>query len=150
MNKKAFTLIELLAVIVVLAIVLIIAVPRVFRVIEDSEKESFRISGENLLKGVKDKALIDSMTGVPTKTYTIEDGAFVDESISISGNLPNEGTINVRSDGKISLVGKYEKYCIRKGYEDDKVTIDEDVHGCSILPTPVSCFTYTKTSTEVK
>ena len=126
MNKKGFTLIELLAVIVVLAIILIIAVPRVLRVIEDSDKESFRLTGENLLKGVKDKTLIDSMTGVSTKTYTIEDGAFVDESISMSGELPDSGTIIVKADGSVLMAVKNDKYCLKKRYEEDKVQLVED------------------------
>ena len=126
MKNKGFTLIELLAVIVVLAIILIIAVPRVLRVIEDSDKESFRLTGENLLKGVKDKTLIDSMTGVSTKTYTIEDGAFVDESISMSGELPDSGTIIVKADGSVLMAVKNDKYCLKKRYEEDKVQLVED------------------------
>ena len=61
MNKKGFTLIELLAVIVVLAIILVIAMPRILKVIEESEKEVFRITGENLVKAAKDKTVIDSL-----------------------------------------------------------------------------------------
>jgi prepilin-type N-terminal cleavage/methylation domain-containing protein len=37
-KKNAFTLVELLAVIVILAIILVIAVPKVMNVIEDAKK----------------------------------------------------------------------------------------------------------------
>ena len=40
MNKKAFTLIELLAVIVILAIISLIAVPVLIHIINDSKKSS--------------------------------------------------------------------------------------------------------------
>ena len=38
MKKNAFTLIELLAVIVILAVILVIAIPRILDVIETSKK----------------------------------------------------------------------------------------------------------------
>ena len=38
-KKNAFTLIELLAVIVILAVILVIAVPRILNVIETSKKD---------------------------------------------------------------------------------------------------------------
>ena len=50
MNKKGFTIIELLAVIVVLSIILVIAVPRVLNVIEESKKKSFEISANKLVQ----------------------------------------------------------------------------------------------------
>ena len=41
MNKKAFTLIELLAVIVILGVILMIAIPKVSQYINRSKKDSF-------------------------------------------------------------------------------------------------------------
>ena len=123
-NKKAFTLIELLAVIVVLALILLIAVPRVLKTISDSEKESFRLTGENLVKVVEDNTVLDSENNVLPKTYTIEDGVFVGDSVPMSGELPDSGTIVVREDGSVSLAAKNNKYCIRKYYTNDKVSLE--------------------------
>lgn len=50
MKNKAFTLIELLAVIVVLAIILSIAVPRVLNVIKETEKQGFILGSEMIVK----------------------------------------------------------------------------------------------------
>ena len=41
MNKKGFTLVELLAVIAILAILVIIALPNVLKMFNDSKKNSF-------------------------------------------------------------------------------------------------------------
>lgn len=79
MNKKGFTLIELLSVIIVLALILIIAVPRILNVVEETEKETFRITGENLVRQARDRTSIDSMGNPSFKTYTIEEGEFVGE-----------------------------------------------------------------------
>ena len=43
-KRNAFTLIELLAVIVILAVILVIAIPRILDVIETSKKDSFKNS----------------------------------------------------------------------------------------------------------
>ena len=57
-NKKGFTLVELLAVIVVLAIILVIAVPRILDVIESARKESLGRSAQMVANYLqKDSAL---------------------------------------------------------------------------------------------
>ena len=50
MNKKGFTLVELLAVVVILAIIAIIAVPLILGVIESSKKGAFKDSVYGLLE----------------------------------------------------------------------------------------------------
>ncbi len=56
MNKKAFTLIELLAVIVILGILLGIAIPRVSQYINDSRKKSFASQAELYVNAVRNDA----------------------------------------------------------------------------------------------
>ena len=50
MSKKAFTLIELLGVIIILGIIGVITVPIVLNIIERVNKESFKDSAYNLIK----------------------------------------------------------------------------------------------------
>src|SRR5574344_1726276 len=49
LNKKGFTLVELLAVIVILAIIMVIAVPAVVNQMQKAKKSSFKIYGEKVL-----------------------------------------------------------------------------------------------------
>lgn len=49
MNKKAFTLIELLAVLVVLSIVTMIATPNVMKTVDSSKKEKFIIDAREIV-----------------------------------------------------------------------------------------------------
>ena len=44
MNKKGFTLVELIAIIVILGVVLVIAIPTVSNIVENSRIESFNKS----------------------------------------------------------------------------------------------------------
>ena len=66
MNKKAFTLVELLAVIVILAIILAISIPSISSVIDNSEKSSFVSSTKLLINAVKIKLLEDETFDITT------------------------------------------------------------------------------------
>ena len=54
-NKNAFTLIELLAVIVILAVILVIAIPRILDVIETSKKDSIKSSARMIINSAEKK-----------------------------------------------------------------------------------------------
>src|SRR5574344_820408 len=49
MKKKGFTLIEMLAVIIILALIAVIAVPTIIKLVENTKKETFITSIENLM-----------------------------------------------------------------------------------------------------
>ena len=52
-NKKGFTLVELLAVIVILAIILVIAVPKILSVIDDTRTESLESSAKMIISAAE-------------------------------------------------------------------------------------------------
>lgn len=54
LNKKGFTLVELLAIIVILAIILVVTVPAVFSAIDNSRKMSLENSAKGLAKWIND------------------------------------------------------------------------------------------------
>lgn len=51
-NNKGFTLVELLAVIVILAIILAIAVPGISKILEGSKKSAFEADAKMLITGI--------------------------------------------------------------------------------------------------
>lgn len=69
-----------------------IAVPRVLNLIESSDKETFRITGENLVRSAKENAL-KGLNSDEKRTYTITEGEFIGDKLSISGKLPNNGIV---------------------------------------------------------
>ena len=111
-NNKAFTLIELLAVIVILAIIALIATPIVLNIINESKESATLRSAEFYLKGVetsistailKDKNLSDG-------TYNLKDGNICLNTdctdkleVEVSGKVPDTGTITITS-GTVSSV----------------------------------------------
>ena len=58
-NKKGFTLVELLAVIVILAIILVIAVPQIMKTIDSARLGAFRSTAKLLLTQAEKQHLVD-------------------------------------------------------------------------------------------
>ena len=73
-RKNAFTLIELLAVIVVLAIIALIATPIVMNTIEKSKKGAAERSADNYIDAVETTVATKRLDGnILEGTYTIND-----------------------------------------------------------------------------
>ena len=70
MNKKGFTLVELLAVIAILAILVIIALPNVLKMFNDSKKNSFMTEVRDIYKQAQTQFIADNMTTPGAKTYS--------------------------------------------------------------------------------
>lgn len=71
-NKKGFTLVELLAVIVVLAIIMIIAIPSVMESMNNARRNSFAIYAQKVMNTVQAKVQSDLLSGNTVATcYTL-------------------------------------------------------------------------------
>ena len=114
-NKKGFTLVELLAVIVILAIIALIATPIILNVIDNAKEGSAKNSAYGYIDAVEkanaQQILKESNISVLNGTYTIgENGATVIESkaegektsfaVSFKGTAPTNGTLTY-ADGKL-------------------------------------------------
>ena len=88
MNKKGFTLVELLAVIAILAILVIIALPNVLKMFNDSKKNSFLTEAKTVYSEVSKKYISESMKGNKLTYVSSED------------------------DTKLDMTGKNLKYCV--------------------------------------
>ena len=70
MNKKGFTLVELLAVIAILAILVIIALPNVMGMFNESKKNSFTTELKEIYKVAQQTWMMDSMTETKDQVYS--------------------------------------------------------------------------------
>ena len=100
-KKNAFTLIELLAVIVILAVILVIAIPRILDVIETSKKDSFKNSAQLIADSAEKKKVSDKLLG-KDEEITCKDVAKINDEDYKSC------IISFDSDGiaKVSITGK--------------------------------------------
>ena len=101
MKKNAFTLIELLAVIVILAVILVIAIPRILDVIETSKKDSFKNAAQLIADSAEKKKVSDKLLG-KDEEITCKDVAKINDEDYASC------IITFDSDGiaKVSITGK--------------------------------------------
>ena len=100
-KRNAFTLIELLAVIVILAVILVIAIPRILDVIETSKKDSFKNSAQLIADTAEKKKVSDKLLG-KDEEITCKDVAKINDEDYASCKITFD------SDGiaKVSIVGK--------------------------------------------
>ena len=100
-KRNAFTLIELLAVIVILAVILVIAIPRILDVIETSKKDSFKNAAQLIADSAEKKKVSDKLLG-KDESITCKDVAKINDEDYASCKITFD------SDGiaKVSIVGK--------------------------------------------
>ena len=110
-NKKAFTLIELLAVIVVLAIIALITTPIVTKTIESSKKGVAIESANNLIHSAE----LYFITTSP-KYGKID---VLSDKLSYKGTKPELGEVEIDKEGKSRLYAYINGYCVTKEYSGE-------------------------------
>lgn len=123
-NKKGFTLVELLGVIVVLTVILIIAVPKVIDIIENAEIKAYKESVELMAHTAQLQYETGEVTGETEKipeegiVYEFENGEYKSENtLNFKGDKPYSGTITLTKNKKViieKLVSKNKKWCAIK------------------------------------
>jgi len=109
-NKKGFTLIELVCTVIILGMIFVIVVPRVSDILRDSRKEAHNDSIEAIDKAVSlyiSASDLDAMQNLPLQVtikddkyfYKIGNGDEVEGNIlEIKGKVPDSGSITINYD----------------------------------------------------
>ena len=127
MKKKGFTLMELLAVIVILSVISLITVPMVMNVIEDSKKKA-AVESVNGVLDAADKYLIEAMMkGESESRFDFPN----DTKLQIKGSKPEQGTLVVDNSGNMSITVLINGYCVRKRFTESTPSIIE-TDNCTI------------------
>ena len=115
-KKNAFTLIELLAVIVILAVILVIAIPRILDVIETSKKDSFKNSAQLIADSAEKKKVSDKLLG-KDEEITCKDVAKINDEdyASCKITFDSDGIAKVSITGK----GKFDGLKITNGTKEN-------------------------------
>lgn len=115
-NKKGFTLVELLAVIVILGVLLLIAVPSVQNIIKSSKKRSFESATKLAVENVETMASTEKIDAtlepcyIPISQITLERGNFGDNVhgyVDVDGN--GKATITI-SNNSFSGTGDIDSF----------------------------------------
>ena len=115
-KRNAFTLIELLAVIVILAVILVIAIPRILDVIETSKKDSFKNSAQLIADSAEKKKVSDKLLG-KDEEITCKDVAKINDEdyASCTISFDESGIAKVSITGK----GKFDGLKITNGTKEN-------------------------------
>ena len=115
-KKNAFTLIELLAVIVILAVILVIAIPRILDVIETSKKDSFKNAAQLIADSAEKKKASNKLLD-KDEEITCKDVAKINDEDykSCIISFDSEGNAKVSITGK----GKFDGLKITNGTKEN-------------------------------
>lgn len=131
LNKNAFTLIELLAIIVILAIIAVITVPLILGIIDDAKKNSIKDSAygytKSLTQSLTTTLLDDNQKEFPNGIYHIsENGKIVrskdleEFNPNITGNQPTDGWVKIINGQINSYSLKFDDYVVTKNNTENQ------------------------------
>ena len=159
-NNKGFTLIELIAVIVLVGLIALVITPKITKVLKTQKMNIFKESVEGIVKSVKEDAVnnagFNSTTTSNYRAYiydgtglylTVAGNKASDEDIKISGKIDKgQGTVVVTKDSEIVLAIYNDKFCAKKNADDTSITVEEYSGTCVNdeidIPEATSCFVY--------
>lgn len=134
-KENGFTLLELLAVIIILAMILLIATPIVLNILSDSKKSTFERSVNHLISTADDYYASNQLEINDTIVFdfTNRNGQGANgEELDFSGVAPRDGKLILYKNGDIAVALSNGTYCGMQQLTDSKVTILEDIDNCSI------------------
>ena len=111
MNKKGFTLVELLAVIAILALLVIIALPNVLKMFNQAKKDMFLTEAKTIYKEISKKYISETMRGNKISIISNDNNKLELESndLKYKIKLKNDGSIKKFevSNGNYCISGKF-------------------------------------------
>lgn len=134
-NSKAFTLIELLAIIVILAVIAVITVPIILGVIDDAKKGAAKDSAYAYKKAISQyyysKIMNDSEYVIPDGEYEIS--FFKNDGLVVGGQEPSDGWVIVKDKNVTDFSFLIGDYAVTYNAEADSIVA---VKGGELALTP--------------
>ena len=150
-KNKGFTLVELLAVIVILALIALIATPIILNVINDAKKQAAKDSAYGYMDAVE-KYIVSSELedeSIPDGIYSVED---LNKKISVKGSTPDNGNIEIKNKEVKSYDIGIDGYAVSNGEVKKVSTTKSFKNGTAVYYNPVSgkkCDDYTEANSKI-
>jgi len=129
-KELGFTLVEMMAVIILLGVVSLIAIPQINKIIKNTRMSVFEDSAYGVIRSgeiyYKNREILGEQLIDTTFVFPEASG------LEINGDVPKSGKMVVTSDGSIKLAISNGKYCARKDYNDSRVSVNEDINNCTL------------------
>ena len=134
-KNKGFTLVELLAVIVILALIALIATPIILNVINDAKKQAAKDSAYGYMDAVE-KYIVSSELedeSIQDGTYRVED---LNKKISVKGSTPDNGNIEIKNKEVKSYDIGIDGYAVNNGEVKKVSTTKSFKNGTAVYYNP--------------
>ena len=134
-KNKGFTLVELLAVIVILALIALIATPIILNVINDAKKQAAKDSAYGYMDAVE-KYIVSSELedeSIQDGIYSVED---LNKKISVKGSTPDNGNIEIKNSSVKSYDIGIDGYVVSNGEVKKASTTKEIKNGTAVYYNP--------------
>ena len=128
LKRLGFTLVELLAVIVVLTVILVIAVPKMVEVLYSYKKNVFINNSNAIVSHVKKLYQNENIGSLNSQVliYNIENDAILNNGFPVDlveRKIDRNGFIRVNYNGETKIAIENDKFCARKEFEEAAVTV---------------------------
>ena len=134
-KNKGFTLVELLAVIVILALIALIATPIILNVINDAKKQAAKDSAYGYMDAVE-KYIVSS----ELEDKSIKDGRYsveeLNKKISVKGSTPDNGNIEIKNSSVKSYDIGIDGYEVNNGEVKKVSTTKSFKNGTAVYYNP--------------
>ena len=137
-KNKGFTLVELLAVIVILALIALIATPIILNVINDAKKQAAKDSAYGYMDAVE-KYIVSSELedkSIKDRTYSVEE--LNNMGVSVKGSTPDNGNIEIKNSSVKSYDIGIDGYVVSNGKVEKVSTTKSFKNGTAVYYNPVS------------
>ena len=120
-NKKGFTLVELLAVIVILIVITLFALNKISEVMKKNNQNTVSANALTYIKAIENSASLSRITGDLTDgNYTVEQ--LTESGIKVSGTKPNSGKVLLVEGKVIASCLKYDKYTFTGSSSESEIS----------------------------
>ena len=135
-KNKGFTLVELLAVIVILALIALIATPIILNVINDAKKQAAKDSAYGYMDAVE-KYIVSSELedkSIKDRTYSVED--LNNMGVSVKGSTPDNGNIEIKEGAVKNYNLGIDGYAVSNGEVKKVSTTKSFKNGTAVYYNP--------------
>ena len=135
-KNKGFTLVELLAVIVILALIALIATPIILNVINDAKKQAAKDSAYGYMDAVEKYIVSSELEDKSIKdgTYSVEE--LNSMGVSVKGSTPDNGNIEIKNKEVKSYDIGIDGYAVRNGKVEKVSTTKSFKNGTAVYYNP--------------
>ena len=121
MKKNAFTLIELLTVIIIIGLLAVLIIPKVNKTLKDSRQKVNETSTKGLLRIADNYYLEQKIKGnFQGCEYDFENNINTCEELEFTGDKPEIGSLNIDKKGNVGIAVKYDDICYIKKYHSNE------------------------------